>query len=389
MNDVRYHGLDGLRAFAMLLGIVLHATLPYFALGAWPQNSYFVYGDNFSEPLYALFEFIHVWRMPVFFLLAGFFANLVLARRSFTYFYRDRFKRIVLPLVIFGMAMHFMMVGIFNYGYIGNYNLIKPLNSDVFFSFWHLWFLYYLLFFYLLVAFVQFLQKKVNLVFAEGLLQKWKRWFYSPYPLIFILVVIGLLILRANNGGEEKPVWPPNWADLIYFAAFFFYGYGLYHSRELIEKLKTTKSLSILLGLGFLAIGFCIAHRLNEVDFVLTETQDLLVLNGRIIDVLYGVAATTLSLGFIGLTERFLHSVNKTVRWLVDSSYWTYILHLPVVCGITFYLFDFDWWPEGEFLIACVLTSFICFVSYQLLVRYTFIGSLLSGKRRKFSRLRN
>ena len=138
MNDVRYHGLDGLRAFAMLLGIVLHATLPYFALGAWPQNSYFLYGDNFSEPLYALFEFIHVWRMPVFFLLAGFFANLVLARRSFAYFYKDRLKRIVIPLVIFGVAMHFIMVGIFNYGYIGNFNLTKPLNSDFFFSFWHL-----------------------------------------------------------------------------------------------------------------------------------------------------------------------------------------------------------------------------------------------------------
>ena len=91
----------------------------------------------------------------------------------------------------------------------------------------------------------------------------------------------------------------------------------------------------------------------------------------------------------IGLTERFLHSVNVIIRWLVDSSYWIYILHLPVVCGITFYLFDFDWWPEGEFLIACVLTSSICFVSYQLLVRYTFMGSLLNGKRRKLSRLRN
>ena len=374
MNDVRYHGLDGLRAFAMLLGIVLHATLPYFALGAWPQNSYFVYGDNFSEPLYALFEFIHVWRMPVFFLLAGFFANLVLARRSFTYFYRDRFKRIVLPLIIFGVAMHFIMVGIFNYGYIGNYNLIKPLNSDVFFSFWHLWFMYYLLFFYLLVAFVQFFQKKVNFVFAEGLLQKWKRWFYTPYPLIFTLVVIGLLILRANNGGEDKPVWPPNWADLIYSAAFFFYGYGLYHSRELIEKLKSTKSIGILLSLGFLAIGFCIVNGLKGEDREFVS---------------YGVAATTLSLGFIGLTERVIHSVSVTIRWLVDSSYWTYILHLPVVCGITFYLFNFDWWPEGEFLIACVLTSFICFVSYQLLVRYTFIGSLLNGKRRKVSRLRN
>ena len=27
----RYHGLDGLRGFAMLMGIVLHASLPYFS----------------------------------------------------------------------------------------------------------------------------------------------------------------------------------------------------------------------------------------------------------------------------------------------------------------------------------------------------------------------
>ena len=376
MSDIRYHGLDGLRAFAMLLGIVLHATLPYFASGAWPQNSYFMYGDNFSEPLYALFEFIHVWRMPVFFLLAGFFANLVIARRSLTYFSKDRFKRIVLPLVIFGVAMHFIMVGIFNYGYIGSYNLTKPLNSDFFFSFWHLWFLYYLLFFYLVVVFIKLLQKKTGTVFTDiklvGLLRKWKRWLYTPYPLIFTILVIGFLILRAVNGGEDKPFWPPNWADLIYAAVFFFYGYGLYHSRELIEKLKSTKFLVLLLGIGFLAIGYCILNGLDggEREFIS-----------------YGVATTNLSLGFIGLTERFLRSVNVTISWLVDSSYWTYILHLPVVCGITFYLFDFDWWPEGEFLIACVLTSFICFVSYQLLVRYTFIGSLLNGKRRKlFSR---
>ena len=376
MSDVRYHGLDGLRAFAMLLGIVLHATLPYFAVGVWPQNSYFVYGDNFSEPLYALFEFIHVWRMPVFFLLAGFFANLVITRRSLTYFSKDRFKRIVLPLVVFGVAMHFIMVGIFNYGYIGNFNLMKPLNSDYFFSFWHLWFLYYLLFFYLVLIFVKLLQKKTGTVFTDikfvGLFRKWKRWLYTPYPLLFTGLVIVFLILRASTGGEDKPFWPPNWADLIYAAVFFFYGYGLYHSRELIEKLKSTKFLVLLLGIGFLAIGFCILNGLDggEREFIS-----------------YGVATTNLSLGFIGLTERFLRSVNVTISWLVDSSYWTYILHLPVVCGITFYLFDFDWWPEGEFLIACVLTSFICFVSYQLLVRYTFIGSLLNGKRRKlFSR---
>ena len=78
--QARYHGLDGLRALAMLLGIVLHATLPYFARIAgiesmWPAD------DDQSLALLVLFDFIHLWRMPVFFLLAGFFAHLVLERR--------------------------------------------------------------------------------------------------------------------------------------------------------------------------------------------------------------------------------------------------------------------------------------------------------------------
>ena len=66
----RYHGLDGLRGFAMLLGIVLHAALPYFSRTygfehVWPAD------DDQSVLLAVVFDFIHTWRMPVFFLLAG------------------------------------------------------------------------------------------------------------------------------------------------------------------------------------------------------------------------------------------------------------------------------------------------------------------------------
>ena len=77
----RYHGLDGLRGFAMLMGIVAHATLPYFSRIAeieyfWPAD------DDQSVLLFLVFDFIHAWRMPTFFLLAGFFAHLVLEHRS-------------------------------------------------------------------------------------------------------------------------------------------------------------------------------------------------------------------------------------------------------------------------------------------------------------------
>ena len=94
----RYHGLDGLRGFAMLLGIVLHATLPYFSRSygfehVWPAD------DDQSGLLAIVFDFIHTWRMPVFFLLAGFFAHLVLDRRATSTFVVDRLKRIALPLI--------------------------------------------------------------------------------------------------------------------------------------------------------------------------------------------------------------------------------------------------------------------------------------------------
>ena len=85
----------------MLLGIVLHGLLPYFSRMVgfepiWPAD------DDQSTLLFLVFDFIHTWRMPTFFLLAGFFAHLVLDRRSISVFVLDRLKRIALPLVLFG-----------------------------------------------------------------------------------------------------------------------------------------------------------------------------------------------------------------------------------------------------------------------------------------------
>ena len=89
----RYHGLDGLRGFACCLVLSSHATLPYFSRIAgfefvWPAD------DDQSVLMFLVFDFIHVWRMPVFFLMAGFFAHLVLDRRSVPAFVLDRLKRI-------------------------------------------------------------------------------------------------------------------------------------------------------------------------------------------------------------------------------------------------------------------------------------------------------
>jgi peptidoglycan/LPS O-acetylase OafA/YrhL len=80
-----------------------------------------------------------------------------------------------------------------------------------------------------------------------------------------------------------------------------------------------------------------------------------------------------------------LVSDSPTWRWLSDSAYWIYLIHLPVVTAITFVMFGISIPVELKFLAAIVLTSLIGIATYKYLVRGTVIGVLLNGRRYKRS----
>ena len=86
--------LDALRSFAMLLGVALHASLSFFA-DPWP-----VHDTRRSDLLPLFYVFVHGFRMPLFFLLSGYFTMLVYRRRGLKCLLEQRFTRIFLPLVI-------------------------------------------------------------------------------------------------------------------------------------------------------------------------------------------------------------------------------------------------------------------------------------------------
>jgi peptidoglycan/LPS O-acetylase OafA/YrhL len=92
----RLHGLDALRAGALLLGVVLHASLSFF-----PQQIWIVADDSRSIGAAWLFFAIHLFRMTAFFLIAGLFAHMMLARRGWVGFAKDRAMRIAGPLAAF------------------------------------------------------------------------------------------------------------------------------------------------------------------------------------------------------------------------------------------------------------------------------------------------
>jgi peptidoglycan/LPS O-acetylase OafA/YrhL len=73
-KTLRYHNLDFLRAFAMMMGLVMHAPLLF-----WQPDFAKVFGIEDIAPaeewINVVGRYINNWRMPLFFLLSGFFFN--------------------------------------------------------------------------------------------------------------------------------------------------------------------------------------------------------------------------------------------------------------------------------------------------------------------------
>ena len=382
----------------MLLGIVLHAALPYFSRIAgfepfWPAD------DDQSVWLFLVFDFIHVWRMPAFFLLAGFFAHLVLTRRTTSTFVSDRLRRIGLPLVLFGAVMAVIVPPIWLYGWTGTLSLdvvrhVLADRMDLDSSgelVAHLWFLYYLLIMYAAL---------ILLRLAAGLLPEggvplgryMGNAIYTRMPLLLALAAVLLLVVRA--GDESKPMWPLNVPDVLYGSLFFLYGYGLYARRELIDRLGAAGTLAALWAIATVVflVHLVLIGAIDEAskEGANEETLEALWLVGALF---YGASAAFLTMGLVGLFERLLMSPRYWVRWLADSSYWIYIVHLPVVAFLTFYLAHLDrdgwlrrltglsWSAEMKFLAACLATGLLGVVTYRYLVRYTPVGMLLNGKK--------
>ncbi len=94
VDKTRRHDLDALRAGAMLLGICFHAMMAYSGI-AW------IVMDEKQNHIFKLaIELIHGFRMPLFFLVSGFFTAMLACRQGSAKMLKNRTARILIPFVI-------------------------------------------------------------------------------------------------------------------------------------------------------------------------------------------------------------------------------------------------------------------------------------------------
>jgi glucan biosynthesis protein C len=387
MDDHRYYGLDALRGGMMMLGIVLHSASLYLAEP--PAAMPIVTDRNHAYVFDLIFHFIHSFRMPTFFVLAGFFTSLLIEKRGLRGTYKNRFFRVLLPLLA-GLVTVLPLAGLFMmdfmvsvrfgvHSFLPDLVLVRKLAKALYDAgipvdqpaLGHLWFLYYLCYFYLLIPVCRFLVRS-SLPFEPAL----GRLLASPLCLILLglFTAATLWPFRGGQVHEGFLFLKPHLPSLIYYGSFFVLGYIFHVYRDFLRSLMRLVPWSAALA----TLLFPLSLYLTHLDHSALPTAIGAHLAAVIV---HGLCTWTLIYLFIGSALRFFDYESPWILYISQSAYWVFLVHLPVVCLAGWWLAQYDLPAEVKFLCVSVFTIIVCFVTYHYWVQRTWVSVFLNGRR--------
>jgi len=236
----------------------------------------------------------------------------------------------------------------------------KPVHLFKTSIFHHLWFLWFLC--WMLPLFLLFF-KLGSLLFRNlntntmRILKKTMLYILIPAPLLPLCLMGEILGPDTYTGILPAPHL------LFYYMIFFSFGLIYFDLNDSAYKL--TRFWYIMLPLAlFIIFPAEIVFKDNLPLNLLLQT--LLIWN--------------MVFGMMGMFHGLIQKENIIIRYLSDSSYWIYIIHLPLVLVLQFLVRE---WPINallKFLLINIATITLLLVSYHLLVRSTWIGWLLNGR---------
>jgi glucan biosynthesis protein C len=384
-TNERLHALDALRAFALFLGIYFHASLSYM-----PGVDQWVVTDTSTGPaIWLVSGFSHLFRMSLFFFIAGYFARLVYHRKGFGYFVRDRAKRIALPFLMFLPVMLWLLGVIWEWGAreMGRPIAASPALSVRNFPLTHLWFLYYLLVMYAaalagrqLIVKLLDRSERIRQFLDRALLTLLKK---RAAPLAFglPLALVGLAVPEWNPAtGIPSPdkSFVPQLIPMVGFGSAFVVGWLCQRSLATLTTMaeRTTSSLWITLACFVITavFGFAIGRGVVPAPWLPVAR--------------FGAGfATALTLWYwnlflVGFALKHLSTPGSLRRYWADSSYWLYIAHLPLVTALQVIALQVDWHWSIELTLILAISTGLLLLSYKYFVRSTWLGAILNGARR-------
>jgi len=360
---VRVHSMDALRASSMMLLVPIHVC-GLIAVNGEP-----------SAILTGIAWVIHLFRLPLFFAMSGFFLRLVCERRGLRPTLRRRVLRVAVPLAI-GLAVLVPLLMILSAAMDVSISAAGPATSLFGLAPSYLWFLWYLLIIdACAMLLLRFAPRTIGA--ASNTLA---RTIGNPIGVVMLAVPTGMLLIGQADWMPTAPsdTFRIEPAMFAYYATFFVLGMALYSVPQRVEALgrETRRWGLAALASGSVALVLFTVHNSHGVGVGVHAVQLAA----------FGIATVTVLHVLLGLATRHLNVERPTIRYVADSSYWIYLSHLQILVPLLALVLAMNVpWPVAlPTLTLATLAATI--VLYGLFVRYSVIGFVLNGPRKRLLR---
>ncbi len=349
----RIHYLDAARALLMLLGIPYHVALIYVLNNHWA----FAISSDSSPGLSYLAKALHAFRMPAFFVLAGYFAMMILERKGAGPWLRGRAVKLIVPFVAAILLLNpISLITQPDDGVL----LLRTMGDH-----WiaHLWFLPALL---CMSAFLALMKSTPMLRWYQALTDWVVREPMLGVPLVLFLAtgvfgVGSMLNSRLSDNFVLEAVLP----GAVSSMPFLLLGAAMRSNRQVMEFMS----------------------RCSWVSFVFTMLPLLFLLNTAwgawYVNVARIFALTLTAVGMcrvvLTLCRLLLDRPSRSIKRIVDASFTMYLVHFPIF-NLLFLLLgpaDLPVWVEYPLLVLTV--AFASYGVHALIARSAVLLFMFNG----------
>jgi len=217
---------------------------------------------------------------------------------------------------------------------------------------------------------------------SESLAQRsgWSdRVLASPWRPLYLAVPTTLILWAGHRVVgldammDRLNSFVPEPFRFLHNAAFFVVGVRLHRLRNNLDNYAANGWTYLVLSVPVFACRALLIHRglARPLDGAAALA---LAASG-------GLFCWLLTFGFLGLALWFLNRPQPALRYIADSSYWVYLTHLPIIGLLQVDLYPVAAPATMKFLIVLSVTMTLTLASYQVMVRHTFVGLWLHGRR--------
>ena len=268
---------------------------------------------------------LHLWRMPLLFLVSGVGTFYAIGHRTSWQYVKERFRRLYIPFTFGFFTLVPLMVYVER---IENYGSFLEYIPHMFdggpypvgnISWHHLWFILYLFIISLLIAPVLNYTKSGHYNMVRGRLiaiisrKMGLNW-------LLPIIILSQLILRQYFPNSTHALYN-DWAFFTYYLLFFVSGFMLFTSDKIINALAKDRRLYFYQTLVFTILLFALPSIFGESSIIQDYSRGI---TEMVISLSCGLTA-------IGYFKRYFNKDHSSRKVLNEAIYPFYLLHQPAL----------------------------------------------------------